>query len=30
MTPNTSIGVRMITTPTTFDCDVRITFREIG
>jgi hypothetical protein len=30
VTPNTSIGVRMITTPTTFDCDVRITFREIG
>jgi hypothetical protein len=25
-----SIGIRMITTPTAFDADVRITFREIG
>jgi hypothetical protein len=30
VTPNTSIGIRMITTPTAFDCDVRVTFREIG
>lgn len=28
--PSQSIGVRMITTPTSFDCDVRLTFREIG
>jgi hypothetical protein len=28
--PSQSIGVRLITTPTAFDCDVRITFREIG
>jgi hypothetical protein len=25
-----SVGIRMITTPTSFDADVRITFREIG
>jgi hypothetical protein len=30
VTPGTSIGFRMITTPTAFDCDVRLTFREIG
>jgi hypothetical protein len=30
VTPGASIGFRMITTPTAFDCDVRITFREIG
>jgi hypothetical protein len=28
--PGASVGVRMITTPTAFDCDVRLTFREIG
>jgi hypothetical protein len=30
VTPGASIGIRMITTPTSFDCDVRLTFREIG
>jgi hypothetical protein len=25
-----SVGFRMITTPTSFDCDVRLTFRELG
>jgi hypothetical protein len=25
-----SIGLRMVTTPTSFDADVRLTFREIG
>jgi hypothetical protein len=30
VTPATSVGIRMITTPTAFDCDVRLTFREIG
>ncbi len=28
--PSASIGVRMITTPTSSDFDVRVTFREIG
>jgi hypothetical protein len=28
--PSQSIGVYLATTPTSFDCDVRITFREIG
>lgn len=28
--PGATVAVRMITTPTSFDCDVRITFREIG
>lgn len=28
--PSQTVGLRMITTPTSFDCDVRITFREIG
>lgn len=28
--PGNSIGIRMITTPTSFDCDVRLTWREIG
>jgi hypothetical protein len=28
--PGASIGVKLITTPTAFDCDVRLTFREIG
>ncbi len=27
---DSSIGVRLITTPTAFDADVRLTFREIG
>lgn len=28
--PASSIGIRMITTPTSFDADIRITFKEIG
>jgi hypothetical protein len=28
--PGATIGVRLLTTPTQFDCDVRITFKEIG
>jgi hypothetical protein len=28
--PGASYGIRMITTPTSNDCDVRVTFREIG
>lgn len=28
--PGASIGVKINTTPTAFDCDVRITFKEIG
>jgi hypothetical protein len=30
VTAATSIGFRMITTPTSFDADARLTFREIG
>jgi hypothetical protein len=28
--PGASVGIRLLTTPTAFDCDVRLTFREIG
>jgi hypothetical protein len=28
--PSASLGFRMITTPTAFDADVRLTFKEIG
>lgn len=28
--PGTTVGIRMITTPTSFDCDVRLTFCEVG
>ncbi len=28
--PGASVGIRILTTPTAFDCDVRLTFREIG
>jgi hypothetical protein len=28
--PSQSVGIYFATTPTSFDCDVRLTFREIG
>lgn len=30
ITPGQTLGLRIITTPTSFDCDVRWTFKEIG